>query len=75
MSLRVLVLKFSYEIAVDTTNCAMEPTLDNISPGSDPKPPVIYRCKKCRRIVATEEHIVSHKRGRRAKVLQMEKEK
>lgn len=42
---------------------AMEATLNNTDIGSDPKPPVVYRCKKCRRIVATEEHIVSHERG------------
>ncbi|XP_029128927.1 probable inactive dual specificity protein phosphatase-like At4g18593 isoform X2 [Cajanus cajan] len=28
------------------------------------KPQVIYRCKKCRRIVASEENIVSHERGK-----------
>ncbi|KAI4296932.1 hypothetical protein L6164_036849 [Bauhinia variegata] len=28
------------------------------------KAPVIYRCKKCRRIVASEENIVSHERGK-----------
>ncbi|XP_030548453.1 probable inactive dual specificity protein phosphatase-like At4g18593 [Rhodamnia argentea] len=32
--------------------------------GSVPKPEVIYRCKKCRRIVASQENIVSHKRGK-----------
>lgn len=29
-----------------------------------PKPQVIYRCKKCRRIVASEENIVPHERGK-----------
>ncbi|VFQ97102.1 unnamed protein product [Cuscuta campestris] len=29
---------------------------------SDPKPQVIYRCKKCRRIVASEEQVVPHER-------------
>ncbi|XVF25654.1 hypothetical protein REPUB_Repub13aG0232000 [Reevesia pubescens] len=29
-----------------------------------PKPQLIYRCKKCRRIVASEESIVSHERGK-----------
>ncbi|KAL5772245.1 hypothetical protein ACOSQ2_012169 [Xanthoceras sorbifolium] len=29
-----------------------------------PKPQVIYRCKKCRRIVASEETIVPHERGK-----------
>ncbi|KAL5549254.1 hypothetical protein UlMin_004485 [Ulmus minor] len=28
------------------------------------KPQVIYRCKKCRRIVAAEENIVAHERGK-----------
>lgn len=28
------------------------------------KPQLIYRCKKCRRIVASEENIVSHERGK-----------
>lgn len=36
---------------------------NNSDLGSDPKPQVIYRCKKCRRIVASQEHIVSHERG------------
>lgn len=29
-----------------------------------PKPQLIYRCKKCRRIVASEENIVPHERGK-----------
>ena len=29
-----------------------------------PKPQVIYRCKKCRRIVASAENIVFHERGK-----------
>lgn len=29
-----------------------------------PKPQVVYRCKKCRRIVAAEESIVPHQRGK-----------
>ncbi|XP_061358532.1 probable inactive dual specificity protein phosphatase-like At4g18593 [Gastrolobium bilobum] len=28
------------------------------------KPQLIYRCKKCRRIVASEDNIVSHERGK-----------
>lgn len=27
-------------------------------------PQVVYRCKKCRRIVATQESIVTHERGK-----------
>ncbi|PWA86287.1 dual specificity protein phosphatase-related protein [Artemisia annua] len=30
---------------------------------SEEKPQMIYRCKKCRRIVASQEQIVSHERG------------
>lgn len=41
----------------------MEADLNNSAVGSDPKPLVTYRCKKCRRLVASEEHIVSHERG------------
>ncbi|KAJ0080885.1 hypothetical protein Patl1_10525 [Pistacia atlantica] len=29
-----------------------------------PKPQIVYRCKKCRRIVALEENIVPHERGK-----------
>ncbi|CAK9165752.1 unnamed protein product [Ilex paraguariensis] len=36
---------------------------NNSDLGCDPKPQVLYRCKKCRRIVASHEHIVPHKRG------------
>nr|GMD01759.1 probable inactive dual specificity protein phosphatase-like At4g18593 [Ipomoea batatas] len=31
--------------------------------GSDLKPEVIYRCKKCRRIVASADQVVAHQRG------------
>ncbi|XP_021596765.1 probable inactive dual specificity protein phosphatase-like At4g18593 [Manihot esculenta] len=34
----------------------------NLGPCS--RPQVIYRCKKCRRIVASAENIVSHERGK-----------
>ncbi|KAI7733963.1 hypothetical protein M8C21_031969 [Ambrosia artemisiifolia] len=30
---------------------------------SEVKPQMIYRCKKCRRIVASQDNIVSHERG------------
>ncbi|KAL1834102.1 hypothetical protein DCAR_0104270 [Daucus carota subsp. sativus] len=30
---------------------------------SEPIPQIIYRCKKCRRIVASQEQIVSHEPG------------
>ncbi|XP_073307238.1 probable inactive dual specificity protein phosphatase-like At4g18593 [Primulina huaijiensis] len=39
-------------------------TVDDTTASSDPKPSVMqYRCKKCRRIVASEEYIVSHELG------------
>ncbi|KAL3643501.1 hypothetical protein CASFOL_014316 [Castilleja foliolosa] len=41
----------------------MEATPNDVSSEPDLKPPVIYRCKKCRRIVATKELIVPHNRG------------
>lgn len=41
----------------------MEATVDDTTMSSDSKPQVIYRCKKCLRIVASEEYIVSHERG------------
>lgn len=30
---------------------------------TDQKPQVIYRCKRCRRIVASQENVVSHEQG------------
>ncbi|EEF28979.1 probable inactive dual specificity protein phosphatase-like At4g18593 [Ricinus communis] len=39
----------------DTNNSDLEPAS---------KPQVIYRCKKCRRIVASVENIVLHERGK-----------
>ncbi|KAK3019207.1 hypothetical protein RJ639_004861, partial [Escallonia herrerae] len=41
---------------------AME-TPDSSDLESDPKPEVIYRCKKCRRILASQEHVVAHEPG------------
>ncbi|CAA0817778.1 Probable inactive dual specificity protein phosphatase-like [Striga hermonthica] len=41
----------------------MEGAPDNVDLGSVAKPSLIYRCKKCRRIVATEEYIIPHNRG------------
>ncbi|KAM7525034.1 hypothetical protein LguiA_014936 [Lonicera macranthoides] len=40
---------------------------------SDPIPQVIYRCKKCRRIVATQEHITTHERGEGQKCFKWKK--
>ncbi|XP_051124775.1 probable inactive dual specificity protein phosphatase-like At4g18593 isoform X2 [Andrographis paniculata] len=52
---------------------AMEPATDSIDSGSDPNPPLIYRCKKCRRIVATKDHIVAHERGEGQKCFKWKK--
>ncbi|KAF5742338.1 inactive dual specificity protein phosphatase-like [Tripterygium wilfordii] len=38
---------------------ANSPNVESVS-----KPQVVYRCKKCRRIVASKENIVSHDRGK-----------
>ncbi|KAL4012093.1 hypothetical protein IC575_029174 [Cucumis melo] len=37
---------------------------NNSSSESVSNPQVMYRCKKCRRIVATQESIVTHERGK-----------
>lgn len=36
---------------------------NNPDPEVDMKPPVIYRCKKCRRIVASHDLVVPHEPG------------
>lgn len=41
--------------------------------GTEPKPQVIYRCKKCRRIVASQENIVTHDRGEGQKCFKWKK--
>ncbi|KAF2303049.1 hypothetical protein GH714_012944 [Hevea brasiliensis] len=41
-----------------------ETAANNSNLDSLPKPQVIYRCKKCRRLVASAENIVSHERGK-----------
>lgn len=41
--------------------------------GSEPKPQVIYRCKKCRRIVASQEHVVPHEHGKGQKCFKWRK--
>lgn len=47
------------------TELQMEVETDNSSSkDSLPKPQLMYRCKKCRRIVAIEENIVPHERGK-----------
>ncbi|ESQ55537.1 hypothetical protein EUTSA_v10027050mg, partial [Eutrema salsugineum] len=43
------------QMEVETNSSSQEPI---------PKPQVMYRCKKCRRIVAIEENIVPHERGK-----------
>ncbi|GLU13799.1 hypothetical protein SLE2022_304100 [Rubroshorea leprosula] len=42
----------------------MEEATNNSNQEAVPKPKVIYRCKKCRRIVAAEDNIVPHERGK-----------
>ncbi|KAE8653219.1 hypothetical protein Csa_019710 [Cucumis sativus] len=37
---------------------------NNSSSESVSNPQVMYRCKKCRRIVATQESIITHERGK-----------
>uniref|UniRef100_A0A2P2N3Z8 Uncharacterized protein MANES_16G038500 n=1 Tax=Rhizophora mucronata TaxID=61149 RepID=A0A2P2N3Z8_RHIMU len=37
---------------------------NNLDLKPNSKPPVIYRCRRCRRIVASEENIVPHERGK-----------
>ncbi|GER31783.1 dual specificity protein phosphatase-related [Striga asiatica] len=57
-------VKFLYAIFANIQMATpMEGIPDNVDSGSVPKPSVIYRCKKCRRIVATEEYIIPHNRG------------
>lgn len=40
---------------------------------TNPKPQLIYRCKKCRRIVAAQENIVPHERGQGEKCFKWRK--
>lgn len=40
---------------------------------SEGKPQMIYRCKKCRRIVASEDQIVPHERGEGQKCFRRKK--
>lgn len=40
---------------------------------SEVKPQMIYRCKKCRRIVASQDNIVSHERGQGQKCFKWKK--
>ncbi|XP_010496246.1 PREDICTED: probable inactive dual specificity protein phosphatase-like At4g18593 isoform X2 [Camelina sativa] len=39
-------------------------TNSSLQESAVPKPQVIYRCKKCRRIVAVEENVVQHEPGK-----------
>ncbi|VVB12569.1 unnamed protein product [Arabis nemorensis] len=58
-----LVVKWSFIEAM--TELQMEVETDNSSSKESlPKPQLIYRCKKCRRIVAIEENIVPHEPGK-----------
>lgn len=59
LTITVLLYK---QIAKPQMATAME--VSNTSDtSSDLKPQVIYRCKKCRRIVASAEQVVPHQRG------------
>lgn len=51
----------------------MEVEPSNTDSGSNQRPQVVYRCKKCRRIVASEEHVVHHKRGEGQKCFKWKK--
>ncbi|KAK2974845.1 hypothetical protein RJ640_017331, partial [Escallonia rubra] len=46
-----------------TESVAAMETPNSSDLGTDPKPEVIYRCKKCRRILASQEHVVAHEPG------------
>ncbi|XP_010279105.1 PREDICTED: probable inactive dual specificity protein phosphatase-like At4g18593 [Nelumbo nucifera] len=48
-------------------------TANNSDVGSDSKSQVIYRCKKCRRIVAAQENLVFHERGEGEKCFKWKK--
>ncbi|CAN4105583.1 unnamed protein product [Withania somnifera] len=45
------------DVSIDSSEKNSDVSID------DPKPHVIYRCKKCRRIVASEEQVVPHEPG------------
>ncbi|KAF9590293.1 hypothetical protein IFM89_032301 [Coptis chinensis] len=48
---------------ISDTNTIMEEEKKS-DVGTDLQTQLIYRCKKCRRIVASQENVVDHKRGR-----------
>ncbi|KAK6917669.1 hypothetical protein RJ641_018420, partial [Dillenia turbinata] len=48
---------------VNSVCCNPMTEVNNDNGPRDPKPQVIYRCMKCRRIVAAEENVVYHKPG------------
>lgn len=52
---------------------AMEVAPDSVNSGSDGEPQVIYRCKKCRRIVASQDLVISHTRGKGQKSFKWKK--
>lgn len=53
--------------------CMQLATTTNSDLETKPKPQVIYRCKKCRRIVAAQENIVPHERGQGEKCFKWRK--
>lgn len=46
---------------------------DNSDIRSKPSTQIIYRCRKCRRIVASQEHVVPHERGEGEKCFKWKK--
>ncbi|KAF8409034.1 hypothetical protein HHK36_005106 [Tetracentron sinense] len=48
-------------------------TSNNSEVGTDPKPQVTYRCKRCRRIIASQENVVLHERGEGEKCFKWKK--
>lgn len=53
--------------------CVQLATTTNSDLETKPKPQVIYRCKRCRRIVAAQENIVPHERGQGEKCFKWRK--
>ncbi|KAI9197886.1 hypothetical protein LWI28_006122 [Acer negundo] len=51
-------------LKISTKQMQMAAASNTDSAETVPKPQVVYRCKKCRRIVASEETIVPHERGK-----------
>ncbi|KAK9150497.1 hypothetical protein Syun_008806 [Stephania yunnanensis] len=48
-------------------------TANNLEADTSPRPQIIYRCKRCRRIVAAQENVVIHDRGEGEKCFKWKK--